>query len=147
MAEVIFVPDVAGWQRAFRSQPGIVGSHIRAKTIKTSALTRLEAPAPGRAPNNRTSINYAKGRLALTGITFGFGKWGKEVEGRVVAIPPYALFVHNGTIPHIIRPKRHTYLKFTWKKMGKVTFAKSVKHPGTAANDFMLRALKKAVPG
>ena len=147
MAEVIFVPNVAGWQRAFRSQPGMVGRHIKEKTIKTATLTRLEAPAPGRAPRNRTSINYATGRLSLTGITFGFGKWGNEVEGRVIAVPPYAIFVHKGTVPHIIKPKRHEYLKFTWKKLGKVVYAKSVNHPGTVANDFMLRALKKAVPG
>lgn len=147
MAEVIFVPNIAAWQRAFRSQPGMVGRHIQEKTVKAAAFTRLEAPAPGRAPRNRTMLNYATGRLSLVGITFSLGKWGNEVEGRVIAIPKYAIYVHNGTIPHIIVPKRHEYLKFTWKKTGMRVFSKMVKHPGTVANDFMLRALKKAVPG
>lgn len=126
----------------------MVGGYIRKTTIKAAAETRLEAPAPGRAPRNRTRINYATGRLSLVGITFGFGKWGTELEGRVIAIPKYAIYVHNGTVPHIIKPKRHEYLKFSWKKIGGATvYSKGVKHPGTAANDFMLRALKKATKG
>lgn len=143
VADVKFVPNVPVWQKEFRSWEGMVGTYIRGETIKTAAAARLEAPAPGRAPRNRTKINYATGRLSLVGITFGFGKWGRELEGRVVAIPKYAIYVHNGTIPHIIKPRRHEYLKFTWKKMGKVVYSKGVKHPGTEANPFLVRALKK----
>lgn len=146
MAEVRFVPNIPVWQKEFRSHEGMVGAYVRKTTAKTLAETVARtAPAPGRTPRNRTKINYATGRLALAGITFSRGKWGKEVEGRVVAIPRYAIYVHNGTIPHIITPRRHAYLKFNWRKKGKVIYAKSVNHPGTEANPFLLRALKKAV--
>lgn len=145
MADVVFVPNVAGQQRAFRSLNGMVGQHIRVTTLRAHAISSLEAPAPGRPPRNRTGINYSTGELAFAGLTTSFGHRGKEVEGRVIAIPKHSLFLHEGTSPHIIVPKRHTYLKFHWKKVGATVFTKKVFHPGTQANDFMVRALKKVV--
>lgn len=148
MAEtVVFVPNVPVYQAEFRSWPGMVGRYIRGLTEKTRVSSSLEAPAPARAPRNRTSINYSTGRLAVFGMKTAYSKYGFELEGQVVAVPNYAIFLHQGTIPHIIRPIRAKMLKFSWKKLGGgVYYFKKVNHPGTAANDFMLRGLKKAVP-
>jgi hypothetical protein len=145
MAQVIYVPDIPGQQRVFRSWNGPVGRHIRVTTLKANALASLEAPAPGRTPRNRTGINYATGGLAFGGIVPSFGRHGKELEGRVVALPKHALFLHEGTRPHVIVPRTSGMLKFHWRKIGKVVHAKKVMHPGTAANDFLVRGLKKAV--
>ena len=145
MADVIFVPNVAGQQRAFRSWPGMVGQHMRTITVKTRVGSMLEAPAPGRPPRNRTGINYATGELALGGITASFGRRNNELQSKVIAIPDYALFLHNGTVPHVIKPRTAKMLKFHWKKIGAVVYSKGVMHPGTEANDFMMRALRKAV--
>jgi hypothetical protein len=145
VAEVIFVPNVAAQQRAFRSWEGMVGQHLRKITVETRIGSMLEAPAPGRPPRNRTGINYSTGELALGGITASFGRRGNELESKVIAIPDHAIFVHKGTIPHVIKPRVAKTLRFHWKKVGAVVYSKGVMHPGTEANEFMLRALKKAV--
>lgn len=48
----------------------------------------------------------------------------------------YALFVHNGTKPHTIKAKNKKALKTPFG------YKKSVKHPGTKANPYLLNALK-----
>lgn len=53
----------------------------------------------------------------------------------------YAAFVHDGTAPHVIRPKRKKALKF---KMGSRTvIVAKVNHPGTRANPFLTKALRQ----
>jgi HK97 gp10 family phage protein len=61
-------------------------------------------------------------------------------RGVVANTASYAGYVHYGTRPHIILPKRPSgVLRFTVG--GKVRFAKVVRHPGTRANPFFMRAL------
>jgi hypothetical protein len=69
------------------------------------------------------------------------------VIGRVHVPVNYARMVHEGTRPHIIRPKRKQALRFFWKKKGVTVIAKSVRHPGTKARPWLWRALvTTAVP-
>lgn len=143
-SNVVFVPNIRAQQMAFREWPGMVGQHIRKITVRGAALASLEAPAPGRPPRNRTGINYATGELAMS-IVPAFGRRGKELEGQIIAVPKHAIFVHAGTVPHMILPRRHTYLKFYWRKIGKTVYARGVKHPGSAANEFLVRGVKKAL--
>lgn len=144
MAEVVFVPNIPAQQQAFREWSGMVGQHIRSRTALAQVLISGEAPAPGRPPRNRSGQNYATGEL-MTGMRASYGRRGKELEGRVVAVPKHAIFVHEGTVPHMILPRRHTHLKFYWRKVGGTVYSKGVMHPGTAANAFMVRGLKKAI--
>ena len=51
----------------------------------------------------------------------------------------YAEYVHDGTRPHVIRPRRKQALKF--RVGGMTVFAKVVNHPGTRARPFFERAL------
>jgi hypothetical protein len=57
----------------------------------------------------------------------------------------YAVMVHDGTRPHIIRPRSKQALKFTIG--GQVVFAKVVHHPGTRAKPFLDRALREETAG
>lgn len=65
-------------------------------------------------------------------------------------LTPYLGFEHDGTAPHIIRAKtrgrgkkrRPGYLRFMIG--GRVTFRRSVKHPGTKGSGFLIRALPYA---
>lgn len=59
--------------------------------------------------------------------------------GVVKATAKYAAFVHEGTKPHVIRPKNKRAL--FWP--GAVQPAKAVRHPGTRPNPFFTRALEK----
>lgn len=54
---------------------------------------------------------------------------------------PVALWVHEGTSPHEIRPRRKPRLVFFWPKAGRVVAFKKVDHPGTAPNPWLARAL------
>ena len=53
----------------------------------------------------------------------------------------YAPYVHDGTPPHVIRPRRARALRFT--AGGRVVFAARVNHPGTKAGPFLDQALRE----
>lgn len=57
----------------------------------------------------------------------------------------YAKFVHDGTRPHIIRPRRAQALRFTVGSQ--VVYARVVRHPGTRARPFLDRALREVIAG
>lgn len=61
-----------------------------------------------------------------------------EIEVGNSDITPYAIFVHEGTKPHIIRPKNKKGLAN--KKTG-AFFGKEVHHPGTKANPYLQNAV------
>lgn len=52
----------------------------------------------------------------------------------------YAPFVHEGSVPHIIKPKNKQALR--WVNNGAFVFAKSVRHPGYKGDAFLYRALE-----
>lgn len=55
---------------------------------------------------------------------------------------PYGLLHHTGTRPHPIFPRNKSVLRFD---VGGVTvFAKSVNHPGTDPNPYLIRAARAA---
>lgn len=53
----------------------------------------------------------------------------------------YAYFVHEGSRPHKIEPKKKKALR--WTAGGSFAFAKSVKHPGYSGDPFLENAAKK----
>lgn len=56
---------------------------------------------------------------------------------------PYAIFVHEGTRPHVIRPRRARVLVFYVGNQKVV--ARSVNHPGTKPNRYLTDNLKYAI--
>ena len=63
---------------------------------------------------------------------------GKHV--RIESSHPATMYVHNGTRPHVIRPRYRKVLKFSVK--GRTVFARVVMHPGTKPNPFLTKALR-----
>lgn len=59
---------------------------------------------------------------------------------RVVASMPYAAFVHDGTVPHVIKAKKAPMLHWI-DAGGEHRFAKLVHHPGTKPQPFLKEAL------
>jgi len=54
---------------------------------------------------------------------------------------PYATYVHEGTRPHIIMPKKAGgVLAFYWPKAGKTVFMRQVHHPGTQGQHYLTDA-------
>ena len=59
---------------------------------------------------------------------------------RVGATAPYALYVHQGTTPHVIRPgSSRRFLRFT--DGGRNVFVREVHHPGYAGRAFIADAM------
>lgn len=61
-----------------------------------------------------------------------------RVETGVTAHTDYAAMVHEGTRPHVIRPRQANALRF--QVGSRTVFAKSVHHPGTKARPFLRNA-------
>lgn len=63
----------------------------------------------------------------------------RRVIGRVSTNVKYALAVHEGAAPHVIRPKRKKALKF--KIGGRTVIVRKVNHPGNAGRPWLHRAM------
>jgi hypothetical protein len=145
MAQSVFVVNRPGWAKAFQTQHGTLGSWTKSKTGQVERQIEVEVPRPGGIPHNRTGINYATGEMAST-IRSRMVISSKTPEGRVTVGTKQAKFVIHGTAPHPIYPKKPGgYLRFFWHKMGKTVMLRHVNHPGTAANNFMMRGLKRSM--
>jgi hypothetical protein len=74
----------------------------------------------------------------------GIGTLGRyiDVVAGVPGLTTYLGFEHDGTAPHIIRPRRRKALRFV--SGGRVVFARQVRHPGTQGSEFLTRALDAA---
>jgi hypothetical protein len=62
--------------------------------------------------------------------------------GIIVCDHPATIFVIDGTKPHDIRPKPGGVLVFVPKGGGNKVFTRLVHHPGTRANNFLMKALR-----
>lgn len=112
--------------------PGLIRSALT-KALESVALI-LHGNMVKESPVDKGKL---KGSISLPvqidALTFGIGI-GAE----------YWKYVQFGTKPHMIFPVNVSALKF--KVGGKTVFAKSVNHPGTAANPFIDRAIDSTEP-
>jgi len=149
LAEVLFVIDPIAFREEFQTWEGTLGRYMTAKTEEVRVAAVAEAPGPGKPPRNRTGFNYGTGRLESSiKVDHGFhhGATGqRELEGTVKATAPHALMVHGGTRAHVIRPRTPGGILRFRVHTGGVVFARSVNHPGTLPNDYMVRALKRTI--
>lgn len=113
-----------------RIMSGDVTAYTKGKAGRVAAEARRRAPVKTGAL--RASIRVAQSRDVLGRYAVGYD---------VSASVPYALFVHEGTAPHIIRPRRAGGL-LRFQVGGQTVFAREVKHPGTRPNPFLADALR-----
>lgn len=83
--------------------------------------------------------------------------WTLRSEYQITVNVDYAEMVHDGTRPHIIRPKRAHTLRRSSRGVvkpalrfeigGRIVYAKVVHHPGTRARPFLDRALREVTGG
>jgi len=102
------------------------------KAIKR-IITKIEGTAKREAPVNKQS-GGGNLRQSISSKMAGIAKGVVDVSAK------YAIYVHEGTRPHIIRIRNKKVLANT--RTGRF-FGKVVHHPGTKANPFLQRAVDK----
>jgi hypothetical protein len=133
--------DIKGLPQLISRFNAIKPNQQMMRTLALSAVREQKIEVPRRTGNLGRSIRI--GRVT-------------PKEAQTIAAASYALYVHEGTKAHDIRPKNRKALRFPAdggsstlggrvRSGGKVRFAKRVRHPGTKANPFMLRGAQKAV--
>lgn len=98
---------------------------------KVEAAAKLEAP--DKTGNLKRQIRTTQSRDVS-------GRWSTGYD--VTSNAPYTLYVIKGTRPHTITG--NPFLSFFWPKLGTNVVFRSVNHPGTRANNFLGRALRRA---
>lgn len=126
----------------FKSWEGPIGedSSRRLRTLEYRARMSAGVSTP-----NPTRI-YPGGALRASIKTEREGNTSRGLEARVGSSRPYALYHHEGTAPHVIKPKRPGgVLRFWWGRVGAIVYRRSVRHPGTKPNPYLTRWLREAV--
>lgn len=115
------------------------------RVIRRASMTELENT--GRRVVNRAKIlcPVDTGRLRASIKGKASRTWTLRPQFTVSSNVDYAPMVHDGTRPHIIRPRTKQALKFTIG--GQTVFARVVHHPGTRARPFLDRALAEETAG
>lgn len=118
----------------FRVNDAVLGAQLapilarKAASITRRIVAQARQNAPVRTGNLARSIEADPIRFA--------GPF--RIDTGVTAHANYAAAVHEGTRPHVIRPRVARALKF--QVDGRTVFAKSVNHPGTRARPFLRNA-------
>jgi hypothetical protein len=114
----------------------------RANRVKSAAQGLVGVYVPPPAGPQRTNRRPGTLRDSIVVRLARGGSWG--VSAIVGSNDPIALWHHEGTVPHVIVPRRRRWLVFYWRRVGAVVFAKRVNHPGTQPNRFLTNALPAA---
>ena len=100
----------------------------RMASLQRRIANQARADAPTRAGNLGRQVK--QGHIGVPGP--------RTVSGSVRDDADYALYVHEGSRPHLIRPRNAKALRF--QIGGRTVFAKLVRHPGTKARPFLRNA-------
>lgn len=111
------------------------------RTIRGASRSELETSA--RQVMNRAKVlaPVDTGRLRASIRVESRSFLGLRQRVTIGSDVEYAAMVHDGTRPHIIRPKNAKVLRF--RVGGRVVYARQVRHPGTRARPFLDRALRE----
>lgn len=125
----VFIKDPAGWTFFTKSTAGPIGSDLAKRGVRLRELARRQA---GRKTGALRASMFSHLSTNARGIKV-------EVGSNV----KHALMHHNGTRPHVIRPRTASTLRF--KQNGRIRYAKRVFHPGTKPNLYLTANLAKVV--
>jgi hypothetical protein len=135
-----FIPDVPQMRMMLQGPDGMTMCELHRRANIVLVRARAQIPIGHVHAGYR---NYTQGRGNLRDSLFKKGVTGATPTVIIGSNDPVALYVHEGTRPHIIKPRKATVLVFT---MGSETvFAKTVHHPGAKPNRFLSDNLKFAV--
>jgi hypothetical protein len=125
----------------FKGPSGPVMRHLVAQgeLVKNEARRRVGVarPDPYTAARRKRQPGTLRDHIVKRVVPLPGGQVGISV----VAEDPIALWHHEGTVPHIIRPRNGPFLVFYWPRVGRVVRLRVVRHPGTQPNRFLTDSL------
>lgn len=121
MAEKVFVKDPAGWDFFTRSPAGPIGLNLRKRGNRLLDLGRKQA---GKKTGALRASMFCNLTVDARGLRVEVGSHVK-----------HARMHHDGTRPHVIRPRVASALRF--KQNGRIRYAQRVFHPGTKPNRYL----------
>lgn len=134
-----FVFIEPGMRFTFQDWDGPIGKHLIRGGTRVQLAARRQVGKRTHLLERNIVKRQARGRAGQGAGRAGdlimmVGSWQRD----------YALLHHEGSRPHMIRPRRpNGALRFM--KDGKVIFAKIVHHPGTKPNRYLSDNLRLAV--
>lgn len=126
---VFYRPNPRGQTEVLHSPNGMVADHLRNLGNLTQRIARQKA---GKKTGKLARSIKPQLTSASTGLVMRVGSDNK-----------IALLHHEGTRRHIIRARNAKALAFVWH--GQLVFRRSVNHPGTRANPYLLIAVSQAI--
>lgn len=84
--------------------------------------------------------NKDTGYMATTTVVEPVQDNGTTMSADIYIPAPYAVYVIQGTRPHVITPRNARAL--AWEAGGHTVFARRVMHPGYAGNDFFFEPMQ-----
>lgn len=131
MADRIVVPVEPGFTEVFKSHHGPVGRDLMRRGRRVQYAARRQAEDETGVLDRSIRISWLRRSSGDLGLSIG-------------SSVSYALLHHEGSEPHIIRPKNAKILRWV-DEDGVVRFARVVHHPGTKPNRYLLDNLHLAV--
>lgn len=131
MADQIIVPVEPGFTEVFKSYNGPVGRDL----LRRGRL--VQAAARRQAEDETGRLDHS---IRVTWLKKANGDLGLQIGSSV----SYALLHHEGSKPHVIRPKNAHVLRWI-DEDGNVRFAQVVHHPGTKPNRYLADNLPLAI--
>jgi hypothetical protein len=125
--EMDFKPN-SDLRRMLEDENGDVGKELLKKAHKVAFLAAEDAPKRTGALAASIEVTFIPGRNPSVII-------GSSLD--------YAYLIHEGTPPHEIAAAPGRMLRFVVN--GRVVYAQQVNHPGTKANPFLERHLRKVL--
>lgn len=135
------VIDPAKLAEFMRSPSGPVLRHLleQGERVKEEAKRLVGVsepdPVPRRGPQRRPGT-------LRDSIVKRVADIGGQPAVIIVAEDSIALWHHEGTEPHTITARNAPNLVFYWPKIGRIMVTRSVNHPGTKPNRFLVNALR-----
>lgn len=116
------------------------------RAVRGASMRELQRVAPQVVNRAKVLAPVDTGRLrASIGPATYSRTWTLRPQATIAADVSYARYVHDGTRPHVIRPRNAQVLRF---RVGtRWVFARVVHHPGTRPRPFLDRALAEVTAG
>lgn len=118
-----------------------INEGVLRRALADAAEEDLDARANRVAARARQLVGVDTTRL-IRSIRVERGAGYRDIVAGYNGRTPYASVHHDGSEPHIIRPRRAKALRFVIA--GRTVYATRVRHPGTRPTRFMVRALAAA---